>query len=69
MAEAPAREIGVVDILVGSLGITGLLLLGSLLLGFGLAAVLFWARQRFTPELEAPSLASAQLNLSPPPRR
>ena len=62
----PTHEIGVVDILLGSLGITGLLLVGSALLGLAVAAAIFWLRRRFGNEPEAASLASAQLNLTPP---
>jgi len=63
--DAPTEEIGVVDILVGSLGITGLLLLASALLGLVAAAVIFWLRRRYGEEPDAASLASAQLNLTP----
>ncbi|MBP1633428.1 MAG: hypothetical protein H6Q10_2 [Acidobacteria bacterium] len=69
VTETPVKEIGVFDILLGSLGITGLLLVASALLGVAVAAVLFWVRRRFTPEPEAASLASAQLNLTPQPPR
>ena len=67
--DPPTQEIGVVDILVGSLGITGLLLLGSAVLGLGVAALIFWLRRRFAKEPESASLASAQLNLTPTERR
>ncbi len=66
---APTEEIGVVDILLGSLGITGLLLIGSALLGVAVAAVIYWLRRRFGKEPEAASLASAHLNLTPPTKR
>ena len=63
-------EIGVLDILMGSLGITGLLLIGSALLGFGVAAAIFWLRRRNAPdEIDGVSLASAQLGLTTPPAR
>jgi hypothetical protein len=65
VADAPAQEIGVIDILMGSLGITGLLLVASAILGIAVAAIIFWARRRFSPEPESASLASAQLNLTP----
>ncbi len=64
--DAPTQEIGVVDILLGSLGITGLLLIASALLGVAAAALIYWLRRRLTREPEAASLASAQLNLTPP---
>ncbi len=43
---APTKELGVVDVLLNSLGLTALLLLGSLLLGVALAAIFVWYRKR-----------------------
>ncbi len=43
---APAKELGVVDVLLQSLGLTALLLLGSLLLGVALGALFIWYRRR-----------------------
>jgi hypothetical protein len=43
---APARELGVVDVLLQSLGLTALLLLGSLLLGLALGGLFIWYRRR-----------------------
>ncbi len=40
VVEAPTKEISVADILMGSVGITGLFLLGAALLGFALGAAL-----------------------------
>jgi hypothetical protein len=65
--DTPVAEIGVIDILLGSLGITGLLLVGSALLGFGVAAVIFWLRRRSSADDgDGASLASAQLGLTLP---
>jgi len=66
--DTPVAEIGVIDILLGSLGITGLLLVMSALLGFVVAAVIFWLRRRSSAEdADGASLASAQLGLTLPP--
>ena len=43
---APTPELGVVDVLVQALGLTGLLLLGSFLLGAILGAIFIWYRRR-----------------------
>ena len=40
MVEAPTKEISVADILMGSVGITGLFLLGAALFGFALGGAL-----------------------------
>ena len=66
VVDAPAKEIGVIDILMGSLGITGILLLGSALFGVLVAGVIFWIRRRLATATDGTSLASAQLNLTPP---
>jgi hypothetical protein len=41
----PAREISVADILMGSVGLTGLFLVGGALFGFGLGAALILFRR------------------------
>jgi hypothetical protein len=40
------KDIGVIDIIFGALGITGLILAGSLLLGLLLGALFIWFRNR-----------------------
>jgi hypothetical protein len=47
VVEAPTKEINPADVLLGSLGITGLFLLGAALFGFALggALILFKRRQ------------------------
>jgi hypothetical protein len=39
---------GLADVLLGSLGLTGVIVLGALLLGLVFASVLFWVRSRQT---------------------
>jgi hypothetical protein len=54
VVEAPTKEISVADILMGSVGITGLFLLGAALFGFALggALILFkrWQAARGSDE-------------------
>lgn len=43
----PKSEIsGLADVLIGSLGLTGLLVLASVVAAVGFAAILFWIRSR-----------------------
>jgi hypothetical protein len=44
--EAKSDLEGLSDILLGSLGLTGLITLGALLLGVLMAGVMFWVRSR-----------------------
>ena len=61
----PTEQVGVVDVLVGSLGLTGLLVLGSIVLGGVLGALIIgyrnWRESRFGAEAES---AGTSLNLS-----
>ena len=70
VAGSPIKEIGVIDSLLGAFGITGLLLIGSALMGILVAAVIFKLRARTEAEIAGQSLASAQLHLTErvPPR-
>jgi hypothetical protein len=43
---APAKELGVVDVILKSLGLTGLILLASLVLGVLLGGLFIWFRNR-----------------------
>lgn len=43
---APAKELGLGEIIVQAVGLTGLILIASLLLGLALGAALFWYRRR-----------------------
>ena len=67
VVEAPTKEISVADILVGSVGITGLFLLGAALLGFALggALILFkrWQAERLVGDQD-----SGVFHLTQPPR-
>jgi hypothetical protein len=55
----PPKDIGVIDIIFGSLGITGLMLVGSALLGLALGVAFIWVRGRFASDepTHAPSSA------------
>jgi hypothetical protein len=47
ISKPPESELrGLADILIGSLGLTGLLLLGSILAAAVFAGILFWIRSR-----------------------
>jgi hypothetical protein len=43
---APAKELGLVDVVLQALGLTGLLALGSILLGLLLGGLFIWFRNR-----------------------
>jgi hypothetical protein len=45
VAETP-KDIGVIDVIFGSLGITGLMLVGSAILGFAIGLIFIWWRRR-----------------------
>jgi hypothetical protein len=46
VVEEPARETTVVDVLLGSIGLTGLLLLMAALAGLALGGLLVWLKKR-----------------------
>jgi hypothetical protein len=46
--ETPSDPTGLSEVLIGSLGLTGAILLLALLLGLLFGAVLFWVRSRTT---------------------
>ncbi len=50
LIEPPAKSDmqGLADVLIGSVGLTGVIVLGALLLGLVFASVLFWVRSRQT---------------------
>jgi hypothetical protein len=64
---APAKEINVADVLMGSVGITGLFLLGAALLGFLLGAALIVFR-RWQDARGADVHESDVFQLTQPPR-
>jgi hypothetical protein len=67
MVAEPAKEISVADILMGSVGLTGLFLLGAALLGFGLGGVLILFR-RWQAAHGVDDGESAAFQLTQPPR-
>jgi hypothetical protein len=46
VVEEPARETTVVDVLLGSIGLTGVLLVIAVLAGLALGALLVWLKKR-----------------------
>jgi hypothetical protein len=46
IVETPHDPTGLADVLIGSLGLTGVIVLAALLLGAIFATVLFWFRSR-----------------------
>lgn len=46
LQDPPSELSGLADVLLGSLGITGILLLGAVAFGLGLGALMFWIRSR-----------------------
>jgi hypothetical protein len=65
---APTAEVGVVDILVGGLGLTGVLLVCAALLGLGVGGLLIaYKRWRPSNSFNGQTASSRGLNLTPPP--
>jgi hypothetical protein len=46
LIDPPSDISGLADVLIGALGITGIIVLGALVVGVGFAGVLFWIRSR-----------------------
>jgi hypothetical protein len=69
VVEQPTRPLGVADIIVQAIGLTGVLLIGAALLGVVLGAVFIWFR-RLKPTNNFNGDASEQyrLRLQAPPR-
>jgi hypothetical protein len=67
VVEAPTKEISVADILMGSVGITGLFLLGAALLGFALGGGLILFK-RWQAAREVGDQDSGVFHLTQPPR-
>jgi hypothetical protein len=44
--QPPSEASGLADVLIGSLGLSGVIALGSILVGLLFASVLFWIRSR-----------------------
>ncbi len=72
VGETP-KDIGVIDIIFGSLGITGLILIGSALLGLLLGGLIIFIRRRLSADepLHSPSSAYGftPSSIDSPPRR
>lgn len=67
VVEQPSKEISVADILMGSVGITGMFLLGALLLGFVLGGLfILFRRWRESHDESAPG--EDAFRLTQPPR-
>jgi hypothetical protein len=49
IVETPTDPTGLRDVLIGSIGLTGAIVLLALLLGLVFGAVLFWIRSRTAP--------------------
>jgi hypothetical protein len=67
VVEEPTKEIGPADVLLGSLGITGLFLLGAAVLGFVLGGALIWFK-RWQASRGVDDQASDVFHLTQPPR-
>ena len=63
----PAKEISVADVLMGSVGLTGLFLLGAAVLGFGLGGALILFR-RWQAAHDVDDRESDAFQLTQPPR-
>ena len=46
IVEAPSDPTGLADVLIGALGLTGVIVVIAVLLGFVMGAMLFWIRSR-----------------------
>jgi hypothetical protein len=67
VVEAPTKEIGPADVLLGSLGITGLFLLGAAVFGFALGGALILFK-RWQAAREIGDQDSEVFRLTRPPR-
>ncbi len=62
VVQEPARETTVVDVLLGSMGLTGVVLLVAAIAGIALGAFLVWMKKRRGDSLE---ITAQTLELSP----
>lgn len=68
VVEAPSKEISVADILMGSVGITGIFLIGAALLGFVLGgAFILFRRWRSNRDGDTTMRDAFRLTQPPPP--
>ncbi len=69
MVEQPAKEISVADVLMGSIGITGIFLVGAVVFGFLLgAAFIMFRRWQDSRDQDSPVDETFQLTQPPRPR-
>lgn len=67
MVEQPAKEISVADVLMASVGITGIFLLGAVVFGFLLGAAFIMFR-RWQDSRDQDGTADETFQLTQPPR-
>lgn len=65
VVEQPAKETTVVDVLIGAIGITGVMVLVALLAGLALGGLLVWIQKKRGRALET---TAQTLELTPPTR-
>ena len=66
----PARELGLGEVIVQAVGLTGLILLASVVPGLALGALLFWVRRRQSRDRRAGEAGDQiRLRLEPPTAR
>jgi hypothetical protein len=69
MVDQPTKEISVADILMGSVGITGIFLIGAALLGLALGGMfILYRRWQDSRDLESPADETFQLTQPPKSR-
>jgi hypothetical protein len=62
----PAPELGMGELIIQALGLTGLIVLASILVGLVLGAALIWHRMRRREEVDGQYGGQIQLHLEPP---
>jgi hypothetical protein len=66
----PARELGLGEVILQAVGLTGLILVASVVLGLALGALLFWVRRREARDRRAGEAGDQiRLRLEPPTAR
>jgi hypothetical protein len=67
--QAPAKELGIGDVIIQALGLTGGLLLASLLLGLAVGGLIIWIRRRQARDRrDGEAGDQIRLRLEPPTR-
>ena len=62
----PARELGMGELIIQALGLTGLIVLASIIVGLGLGALMIWLRIRQHDDVDGEFGGQIQLHLEPP---